>query len=400
MWERGLGDDEVARVAGEATSEGPGRAGVLAGVRVALTGRMASMSRREYQGLIRARGGVPVDAVSERTGMLVVGMFGWPLLSDGRVTDKLHKAERLQAKGARIEILSEHAFLERMGVREPMERLEKQHPAAAVCGLLGIDEAMLRRWDQLGLVRSARGRYDFQDLVSLRTIAELVREGVSPGTIQRSIRELARVLPGTERPLTQLKIVAENPRRLLAELGETLLAPDGQLLMRFDRGGGELPAAIAMPGGRERTAGEWLEAGLAREEAGDLEGALEAYRGATGAEPKSAEAQFNLGNVLLALGRAEGAAERFWQAAALDPALAAARYNLALALEELGRVKDALAVLEELVERDPGYADARFNLAAMYEELGRRGEAREQWEAYARLDPGGPWGAAARERLR
>src|SRR5690349_13270815 len=105
---RGFGEDEVALVAGEAKSGGVGGAGapgVLAGVRVALTGRMASMSRRECQGLIRERGGVPVDAVSERTGVLVVGMFGWPLLADGRVTDKLHKAERIQERGGRIEIL-------------------------------------------------------------------------------------------------------------------------------------------------------------------------------------------------------------------------------------------------------------------------------------------------------
>ncbi len=112
--------------------------------------------------------------------------------------------------------------------------LQKGYSAQEVSQLLKIEPGILRRWEQFSLIRSQEGRYDFQDLVSLRTTAELVRAGVRKETIARSLRGLASVLPGTDRPLSQMKIVVENPDSLFADHGEFHLSPDGQLLFNFD----------------------------------------------------------------------------------------------------------------------------------------------------------------------
>ena len=53
--------------------------------RVAFTGRVASMRRRELAEHICAAGGAVHETVSRRTSMLVVGGHGWPLLPDGSV---------------------------------------------------------------------------------------------------------------------------------------------------------------------------------------------------------------------------------------------------------------------------------------------------------------------------
>src|SRR6185436_14576731 len=99
---------------------------------------------------------------------------------------------------------------------------------------LNLSLEVLQRWEQFGLIHPVDGLYDFQDLVSLRTLAELVERGVRPEIIAKSLQSLASILPEVDRPLAQLKIVAENPRALHVDLGESLMAPNGQMLINFD----------------------------------------------------------------------------------------------------------------------------------------------------------------------
>jgi hypothetical protein len=87
-------------------------------------------------------------------------------------------------------------------------------------------------------------------------------------------------LPGTDRPLSQLKIVIEQPRSLLAELGELIVAPDGQLLLRFDTGDGE-KSARPVPLSADpasSTADEWFEHGRLLEDQGRLMRTVQRWR--------------------------------------------------------------------------------------------------------------------------
>ncbi|MHC4992496.1 MAG: tetratricopeptide repeat protein [Planctomycetota bacterium] len=388
---------------------------ILRSARVAFTGKLASMSRRNAASMLRERGGVVTSTVSRRTSILVVGMDGWPLLANGAVSAKLRRAERLRADGSPIRIVSEREFLEMLGV-EPRERvLRKSFPARRISALLGVEPATLRRWELLGLVRSDDGQYDFQDIVSLRTIAELVANGVGPETIGRNVRALASVLPGTERPLAQLKIVVEDQGRLLAEIGETLVDPVGQLLLNFDASGSadpERPGHLERADDTLRFAGAgldpdtptdsaegWFAHGQSLEEQERYEEAREAYGRALAIDPGMAEAHFNLGNVLRALGRLEAAEERYRMAVAEDCMLVEAWYNLADVQEETGRVADAVTSLQRALRSCPSFADAHYNLAMCCEQLGRRDEAHRHWSMYIDLDPTSEWADEARRRL-
>src|SRR5262249_41248708 len=147
--------------------------------------------------------------------------------------------------------------------------LRKTYPLEQVCRLLGLEPGVLRRWEQFDLVRPEKGLYDFQDLVSLRTLSGLIESGVRPETIARSLEGLASVLPGTDRPLAQLKIVVENPRVLLADLGDQHVAPGGQLHFNFSPQ--PRPDASIVPleaaGPVDCTTAEgWFERGQALEE--------------------------------------------------------------------------------------------------------------------------------------
>ena len=79
----------------------------LAGLEVAITGRLATMSRDEAQRRIAGAGGTFVAAPREGTALLFVGQAGAPLGEDGRLTRSLRIARDLRAAGHPIRIVAE-----------------------------------------------------------------------------------------------------------------------------------------------------------------------------------------------------------------------------------------------------------------------------------------------------
>lgn len=356
------------------------------------------MSREEACRLVREAGGEPSVGVSRKTSLLVVGMGGWPLLPDGGVGSKLKRAEELRRRGCGIRIISEEAFLELLGRknrRQPV--VPKTHSAAEVCKRLRLPPEALQRWEQFGLIRPVDGLYDFQDLVSIRTLAELVERGVRPEVIAKSLQSLASILPAVDRPLAQLKIVAQNPKALHVDLGEFLMAPNGQLLINFD----EEPRreAAIVPLHATPSEAEWFEYGQTCEESEDYSEAVDAYRRAISTEPHFPAAWFNLGNALRMLGQIDAAADAYREASRQDAAMAPAWYNLADVQEEQGKIHDAVKSLQAALQASLSYADAHFNLALCHEKLEQRSEAKRHWEAYLKLDGSSQWAKIARRHL-
>jgi len=369
--------------------------------RVSFTGRMAFLPRRRAEALVIARGGAVAESVSRRTTMLVVGFGGWPVRSDGSVSQKLRRAETLRDEGTGIEIVSEPVFLERLGLVSQAQDARKPHDRPRVAEILGIDDRTLRRWEVMGLVQpSADGRFDFRDLVALRTIGELIARGVKPHAIASSVRGLSSVLPDLERPLAQLKLVADSGE-VLAELGGALIDADGQWRLRFDPDETATGPSAPLPGARDEpvTAEAWFDRATALEEEGDYAGAERAYRAAIAGRSHFPEAHFNLGNVLRAMDRIEAAGEHFQLAATQAPRLAEAWYNLADTQESSGHIDVAITSLRRAVAIDPTFADAHFNLALCCTEVGQHEEAEVHWRAYLGLDTTSPWAAKARAAL-
>ena len=356
------------------------------------------MSHEEACRLVREAGGEPSSGVSRKTSFLIVGMAGWPLLADGGVASKLKRAEELRRRGCDLRILSEEAFLELLGRKNrPQPAVPKTHSAADVCKRLGLSSEALQLWEQFGLIRPEEGLYDFQDLVSLRTIAELVERGVRPEIIAQSLQSLSSILPEVDRPLAQLKIVVQNPRALSVDLGESRMAPNGQMLINFDKAPRHEAAIVPLHASPSET--EWFEYGQSCEESENYGEAVDAYRRAIAAEPRFAAAWFNLGNALRMLGQLDAAAKAYRESSRQVAAMAAALYNLADVEEEQGKIHDAVKSFREALQANPSYADAHFNLALCYEKLQRRTEARCHWEAYLKLDGSSQWARIARRHL-
>jgi len=356
----------------------------LQNARVAFTGKLASMTRQEAVRIVLAAGGKATNSVSRSTSALVVGMCGWPLLTDGQISDKLQRAEKLVRNGCQLRIVSELVFLELAGLTERECELWKVYPAHEVCQILNIQPETLQRWEQFSLVHSQNGLYDFRDVVSLQTICQLVGHGVKPETVAQSLQGLAAVLPGTERPLAQLKIVVEHPKSILADFGQYCVSPGGELFFNFESNDKSKPPVISFTPD-DLGAHGWFERGQIFEEEERLREAEDAYRKAILRSPHFPEAYFNLGNVLLELGQLGAAEEAYRTAATQDPGFACAWYNLAHVQEESEKVAEAILSLQTALSVSPEYADAHFNLALCLEKIGRQRDADEHWSAYMQL---------------
>jgi tetratricopeptide (TPR) repeat protein len=357
----------------------------LKDARVAFTGKLASLTRPEAVQMVLGAGGQATDSISRATSMLVVGMCGWPLLPDGQISNKLRRAEELGRRGCRLRIVSELAFLELAGLKARQCELWKAYPGNEVCQILNIQPGTLQRWEQFSLVHSHNGLYDFQDVVSLQTMCDLVSRGVKPETVAQSLRRLASVLPGTERPLAQLKIVAEHPKSILADFGRYWLSPGGELYFNFESEP-KSEAPVIPFSSNDLESHEWFEQGQVYEEEERLEEAEKAYRKAILKSPHFPEAYFNLGNVLLELGRLDAAEEVYRTAATQNPRFASAWYNLAHVQETRAKLAEAITSLETALTVSPGYADAHFNLALCLEKVGRQQDADRHWSAYRELE--------------
>ena len=72
------------------------------------------MTRAEAFEVVRQHGGTPSETVTRRTNLLIVGELGWPLLDDGRPSNKLSRATSYG-----IPVVSERRFLEWIGKAVP-----------------------------------------------------------------------------------------------------------------------------------------------------------------------------------------------------------------------------------------------------------------------------------------
>ncbi len=81
--------------------------GVLSGQSVLFTGKLLTMGRSDAQKLVEENGGEAAQSVTKDLDYLVVG-------DGGGAGSKLAKAEKLIAKGAKVEIISEEEFFKRV----------------------------------------------------------------------------------------------------------------------------------------------------------------------------------------------------------------------------------------------------------------------------------------------
>jgi predicted TPR repeat methyltransferase/DNA-binding transcriptional MerR regulator len=362
----------------------------LRGLRVAITGRLASMTRREVEDLIRERGGRPQSAVNRKTDLLVLGAEGLPVTVDGGLSRKLRRARELERDGQGLEIVGEDAFLERLGL-EPDRPL---YTTTQLGRILDVPGHRIRAWVRRGLVAPVKtsnrlAYFDFRQVATVKAVAGLVEGGVSADRIRRTLIELGAWLPDVEGSVRRLET---RGGELLVRLEDGSVAdPRGQLRLPFEERDDRPPIRV-----REA---DWFEEGLRREDAGDVVGAVEAYREAIREEGEDPELCFNLGNALYTIGEHEESATRFRRAVDLDPEYVEAWNNLANVLSELGDARAAVEAYRCALAIEPAYADAHYNFGETLFALGLHEEARRHWRTYLGLDPRSAWADHVRARL-
>ncbi|MFO0997056.1 MAG: protein arginine N-methyltransferase [Alphaproteobacteria bacterium] len=108
-----------------------------------------------------------------------------------------------------------------------------------------------------------------------------------------------------------------------------------------------------------------------RHGAGDLAGAIAAYRALLAGGPGEASLHYNLGAALQATGAVGEAIEAYEKALALDQRFVAAHYNLGVLREERGELTEALGHFSRAAELEPGFAAAHNNRGGVLVDLGR-----------------------------
>ena len=390
---------------------GPDLRRLVRGRYVVHTGNLAWVTREQLADVVESFGGHHTNNLGAGVAVLVIGERDLPLNHDGTLSQHLRLAramERGRTLGALI--LSERRFLEGLG----LERLTgagegdegpRLYTTATLTDMLEIPPARIRAWVAAGLVRPAKTvhgvwHFDFRQVAAVKTLDRLIRSGVKPGRLRRSLGQLRNWLPQAEQSLEQLALL-ERDGELLVRLEQGgLSALDGQLQLDFSGGGNaaEAVAPLRLYAGPS-TAAQWFEQGVEQQRAGYLAEAAESYRQALQVGGPAARVCFDLANVLRELGQRREAIERYLQAVEIDKDFGDAWNNLGIVLCDLGRKEAACTAFRRAIAADSGDARAYYNLADVLDELGLRAEAAEYWRHYLLHDSGSPWSQYARERL-
>jgi tetratricopeptide (TPR) repeat protein len=316
--------------------------------------------------------------VTKRTKLLIVGELGWPLLDDGRPSNKLSRAN---AYG--IPVANERRFLEWIGKAVP-DSVHKTYSADQLAALSKLSSDMILKLAQFGLLDERGGHFSFRDLASARQIAKLLADGVRLSEIIRSVSEIRKWLP--EAGLANLRLHPGPHHSLEVEQPGGRTDKHGQFVLAVD--------------GSPRNPDDLFEQAQSAEEVGDVAEAERLYRILMKSDPTDVSAPFNLGNMLRADGRNVEAEAALRAATRADPTFADAWYNLGDLLDEQGRSEAAIECLRTALRVAPDYADAMFNLALLLQRQNQYAEAADYWRRYLASDCQSEWAARARRSLK
>ena len=311
-------------------------------------------------------------------------------------------ARSLRERGAELEILDEDEFLSRLGLDEQRDGLRRLYTLTQLARILSVPVPRVRAWMRHGLIRPVREVrrlcfFDFAQVATAKRLAALTKGGVSAGRIRRSLEELRAWLPDAGRALTQLEALEGGPVLIRTDAG-ALAETSGQLRLDFPSATDERAKRRAGPSGPQ-DADEWFDLGVAAEDEGLIEEAVDAYRSSLAIDHGQPEVHFNIGNALYALGKLVDAERALRTAVEQEPDYVEAWNNLGVVASALGRTPEALSAMRRALALEPAYADAHYNLAETLAAAGDAGGAQRHWRAYLQLDPDSDWAAHVRERL-
>jgi tetratricopeptide (TPR) repeat protein len=363
----------------------------LEGQLVVFTGKLSSLGRKDARALVTRLGGATADDVNAKTTMLVIGAEGFGPTPDREKSNKLKRAEELNALaggGAAIRILTEEDFCRLAGVATP-DTLKRQYHAMrdVLARYRALREDHLRYLVKCGVLRpvlrtNADTFFAFPDL----SVIKQANEGLSQGGAFRGVvRTLIAARQGQlefdfrldAAPAKIITLRRTDTARLTPPKAEapTISVRDTALAEEYFR------AASALDDGDESTQEE----------------AATAYRKALELDPYLVAALINLANIHYSGDELAEAQALYERAIGLESDFFEAHFNLGNIYHDLGRFPEAQNCYREALRLNPFYADAHFYLAVTFEKMGLSQDARPHWRAYQQLAPQGEWVELAKE---
>ncbi len=366
----------------------------LSGHLVVFTGKLSSLGRKEAQALVHRLGGSTADDVSGKTTMLVVGDegFGPQSQADGPLrekSNKLKRAEELNALDGRIRILGENDFCALVGVPTP-ETLKRQYHAMRdlMARYRALREDHLRYLVKCGLLHpvlrtNADTFFGFSDVAAIKQANDELGHGVSFRSVVRTLLaqrqgQLAfdfRLDAAPARVLELKRRVAVEPEPEMRGASRVASAGNAELAVSYFRS-----ASLLDDGDESRQ-----------------EEAAATYRKALELDPYLVAALINLANIHYGRDELAEAQALYERAISLESDFFEAHFNLGNIYHDLGRFAEAQACYGEALRLNPAYADGHFYMAVTLEKIGLPQDARPHWRAYRQLAPNGEWVELAKE---
>src|SRR5260370_2682781 len=104
--------------------------------------------------------------------------------------------------------------------------------------ILGQTEKQLDYWERLRLVSPRKEKgiryYDFRDLIGLRTVKQLVENGVPANRLRRALAARREKLAHAEAPLSALRVLSDGGAEILERGGARLEQLYGLVLLPFE----------------------------------------------------------------------------------------------------------------------------------------------------------------------
>ncbi|UCD71533.1 MAG: tetratricopeptide repeat protein [Syntrophobacterales bacterium] len=274
--------------------------------------------------------------------------------------------------------------------------MEKGYRAKDISRLFGLNEGQIKSWHRSGLVphvsmENEEPVFGFKELVCFKVIKNLMDKGITPRRMRNYLSQLKRILPESERPLTELKFTIEGGELLVCKEGQ-IFDHRGQIHMDFSV---KKPRAVI-------SINRWrhgiLQA-LVSAEKNDPEMAILEYRRLLELDPGDTDAMVNLANIYYGIGNTEKARHWYLEALMLDPDHVEGNYNFANLLDEHGEVQTAIVFYLQSIRNEENFADAHFNVAVCFHKLGKFEEAKIYLKSYLRFDSTSEWAKIALELL-
>ena len=140
--------------------------------------------------------------------------------------------------------------------------MENSYSTKFVRKLTGATENQLKYWVKIGVVVPIRiGKthyFSFRDIVRLRVLVQLRRNGLSLQKVRKGIENLSQMLPDSEDPMTRLMIHTDGIDMIVVEKGNYYNAITRQQYFTFDTGKIESEMIELQKMGHDYPTGEYI----------------------------------------------------------------------------------------------------------------------------------------------